>query len=113
VFSNVQPDHPDWPGRVKGGPEPSLEYRRERWELYRHSAQGDVDNYRHLLSDLQTKSKKDLRESWELHKKYNREEVSGFSGPEDPAYSVYLKKRYVKGLRYAELKLEQILRAKP
>jgi hypothetical protein len=113
VFSNVQPDHPDWPGRVKGWPEPSLEYRRERWELYRHSAQGDVDNYRHLLSDLQTKSKKDLRESWELHKKYNREEVSGFSGPEDPAYSVYLKKRYVKGLRYAELKLEQILRAKP
>jgi hypothetical protein len=113
VFSNVQPDHPDWPGRVKGWPEPSLEYRRERWELYRHSAQGDVDNYRDLLSDLQTKSKKDLRESWELHKKYNREEVSGFSGPEDPAYSVYLKKRYVKGLRYAELKLEQILRAKP
>jgi hypothetical protein len=113
VFSNVQPDHPDWPGRVKGWPEPSLEYRRERWELYRHSAQGDVDNYRDLLSDLQTKSKKDLRESWELHKKYNREEVSGFSGPEDPAYSVYLKKRYVKGLRHSELKLQQILKAKP
>lgn len=113
VSSDLQPNHPQWPGKIKGWPVASREFMLKRWELYRHSAQDDVDNYRDALSDLQTKAKKDLREVWELHKKYSREEVSGFSGPEDPAYSAYLKKRYVKGLRRSELKLEQILRAKP
>jgi hypothetical protein len=113
VFSNVQPDHPDWPGRVKGWPEPSLEYRRERWELYRNLAEDSVENNRNLLSGLQAKSQQDLRKSWELHKRYNREEVSEFTGPEDPAFSAYLKKRYVDGLRHSELKLQQILKAKP
>jgi len=113
VFSNVQPDHPDWPGRVKGWPEPSLEYRRERWELYRNLAEDSVENNRNLLSGLQAKSQQDLRKSWELHKRYNREEVSEFTGPEDPAFSAYLKKRYVDGLRHSELKLQKILKAKP
>jgi hypothetical protein len=113
VFSNVQPDHPDWSGRVKGWPEPSLEYRRERWELYRNLAEDSVENNRNLLSGLQAKSQQDLRKSWELHKRYNREEVSEFTGPEDPAFSAYLKKRYVDGLRHSELKLQQILKAKP
>ena len=113
VFSNVQPDHPNWPGRVKGWPEPSLEYRRERWELYRNLAEDSVENNRNLLSGLQAKSQQDLRKSWELHKRYNREEVSEFTGPEDPAFSAYLKKRYVDGLRHSELKLQQILKAKP
>ncbi|MBB6133734.1 hypothetical protein HD842_001845 [Massilia aurea] len=113
VFSNVQPDHPDWSGRVKGWPEPSLEYRRERWELYRNLAEDSVENNRNLLSGLQAKSQQDLRKSWELHKRYNREEVSEFTGPEDPAFSAYLKKRYVDGLRHSELKLQQIFKAKP
>jgi hypothetical protein len=113
VFSSVQPDHPDWPGRVKGWPEPSLEYRRERWELYRNLAEDSVENNRNLLSGLQAKSQQDLRKSWELHKRYNREEVSEFTGPEDPAFSAYLKKRYVDGLRHSELKLQKILKAKP
>jgi hypothetical protein len=113
VFSNVQPDHPDWPGRVKGWPEPSLEYRRERGELYRNLAEDSVENNRNLLSGLQAKSQQDLRKSWELNKRYNREEVSEFTGPEDPAFSAYLKKRYVDGLRNSELKLQKILKAKP
>lgn len=30
--SDLDPAHPDWPGQVKGGPRPSLEYRRKRWD---------------------------------------------------------------------------------
>ena len=113
VFSNVQPDHPDWPGRVKGWPEPSLEYRRERWELYRYSAQSDVKLYQSLLSKLQSNPQQRLREVWERNQKSRNVDMSAFTGPEDPAFATYLKKDYLEGLKSSELKLEQVMKAKP
>ena len=113
VFSNVRPDHPDWPGRVKGWPEPSLEYRRERWELYRRSAQGSVDLYKSLLSKLEGNPQQQLRESWEYRKKKRDPEISAFTGSDDPAFAAYLKAGYVEGLERSELRLEHILKAKP
>jgi hypothetical protein len=113
VLSNVQPDHPDWPGRVKGWPEPSLEYRRERWELYRYSAQVDVDNYKKLLSELQRNPQKRVREAWDFEKQQRNAEISIFSGSDDPAFAAYLKKDYVEGLRRSKLRLEKVLEAKP
>jgi hypothetical protein len=94
VFSNVQPDHPDWPGRVKGWPEPSLEYRRERWELYRYSAQVSVDNYQNLLSELQSKPQNRVREAWNFEKQQRNPEISIFSGSDDPAFAAHLKRKY-------------------
>lgn len=113
VITDVQPSHPDWPGRVKGWPVPSLEYRQERWELYRKSAQGNVDLYQSLLSKLHRDPQKELQESWEYDKKQRSKEVSVFNGPEDRAYAAYLEKRYLEGLKRSELRLEQILKAKP
>jgi hypothetical protein len=113
VFSNVRPDHPDWPGRVKGWPEPSLEYRRERWELYRYSAQSDVKLYHSLLSKLQSNPQQRLREVWERNQKSRNVDMSAFTGPEDPAFAAYLKKDYLEGLKSSELKLEQVMKAKP
>jgi hypothetical protein len=113
VFSNVRPDHPDWPGRVKGWPEPSLEYRSERWELYRRSAQGSVDLYKSLLSKLQSNPQQRLRESWEHLKNRRSAEISEFTGSEDPAFAAYLKGRYINELKSSKLQLENVLKAKP
>jgi hypothetical protein len=113
VFSNVQPDHPDWPGRVKGWPAPSLEYRRERWELYRYSAQVSVDNYQNLLSELQSKPQKRVREAWDFEKQQRNPEISIFSGSDDPAFAAYLKKKYFEGLKLSKLRLEKVLETKP
>ena len=113
VLSNVQPDHPDWRGRVKGWPEPSLEYRRERWELYRYSAQVGVDNYKKLLSELQSNPQRRLREAWEHRKKRRSVKISAFIGVEDPAFAAYLEKEYLDGLKSSELELEQVMKAKP
>jgi hypothetical protein len=33
VVSNYGPSRPEWPGRVKGYPEPTREYRLKRWEI--------------------------------------------------------------------------------
>lgn len=113
VITDVQPSHPDWPGRVKGWPVPSLEYRQERWELYRNSAQVNVNTYQSLLSKLQSNPQQRLREAWEFEKKQRNAEISAFTGSEDPAFAAYLKKEYVEGLKRSELRLEKILKEKP
>lgn len=113
VASNVEPDHPQWPGKVKGWPEPSLEYRRERWELYREIAQSKVDLYRKSLEHLRNYPQAHLQNSWDFDKEHNSEIIGKFLGPDDPAYAEYQKKSDIEGLRRSEEKLEQLLREKP
>jgi hypothetical protein len=113
VSSDVQPDHPDWPGRVKGWPEPSLAYQRERWELYLKLAQGSVNTYRSLLSDLESNPQREIHEAWNFQKKYSQDELSAFAGPDDPVFATYLKKRYAEGLKRSEIKLENVKKARP
>lgn len=52
VSSDLQPDHAQWPGKVKGWPVPSIEYQRERWELYRKHEEGGVRLYLSALTEL-------------------------------------------------------------
>lgn len=113
VMSNVEPDHPKWPGKVKGWPEPSLEYQRERWELHRRIAQSYVDTYRDSLEHLQAYTQAHLRNGWDFDKQHNRELVKKFSGPNDPAYAEYTKVSYIEGLRRSKERLEQLLKEKP
>lgn len=113
VTSNVEPGHPQWPGKVKGWPEPSLAYQRERWELYRKHAEGNVELYRERLEHLQIYKQAHLRNGWDFDSEHDREIIKKFSGPEDPAYAEYKKNRYVEGLRRSEEKLQQLIREKP
>jgi hypothetical protein len=113
VTSNVEPDHPQWPGKVKGWPEPSLAYQRERWKLYRDLAEGDVKLFRDSLQHLRTYPQAHLQNGWDFDKQYDRENVKKFSGANDPAYAEYKKESYVQGLRRSEEKLKQLLRDKP
>ncbi|MGX4640732.1 DUF3304 domain-containing protein [Massilia sp. SYSU DXS3249] len=113
VMSNVEPDHPQWPGKVKGWPQPSLEYQRERWELHRGIAQSYVDSYRGSLEHLQKYAQAHLQNGWDFDKQHNRELVKKFSGPNDPAYAEYTRTSYVEGLRRSKERLEQLLKEKP
>lgn len=113
VMSEVEPDHPEWPGKVKGWPEPSLAYQRERWELYRKLAIGDVDTFRTLLAELRVQKEAHLQRTWNFDMEYSRDEVKSFSGPTDPAYATYKKKDYLDGLKRSEEQLQQLLKEKP
>ncbi|MGZ8295076.1 MAG: DUF3304 domain-containing protein, partial [Telluria sp.] len=53
ISSDLQPDHPNWPGKLKGWPIPSLEYRRERWALIRNHQETFVTAYMKLLDELE------------------------------------------------------------
>jgi hypothetical protein len=113
VSSNVEPTHPEWPGRIKGWPVPSIEYQRKRWELYRELAEDNVKLYRKSLDDLKTKSRQHLQENWEHDKQYNPDIVKKFSGPDDRSYAEHQRLSYLEGLARSQAKLAELLKEKP
>ena len=113
VSSDYQPDHPKWPGSVKGWPVPSIEYRRERWELYRrHEAHG-VELYESLLKELDDEPERRVSEAWDYAKKNDPKSLTEFSGPNDPSYLPKLRTRYIEGLKHSKQRLQKIMEAKP
>ncbi|MEH6433914.1 DUF3304 domain-containing protein [Massilia sp. DD77] len=113
VSSDLQPDHPQWPGKVKGWPEPSLEYRRGRWALLHKNATDYLENYENSLKELEENSERTLKEFWESDKKYEPDEVKHFSGPDDPRYIEHLKTRLKEGLQRSQARVRQSLKEKP
>ena len=94
VMSNFQPDHPNWPGRIKGWPIPSLEYRRERWDLQIKDAQLGVDTAKALLFDLKKNPTEESKDAWSYALEHHPESLKVFSGYDDKRYAEYLKKDY-------------------
>lgn len=113
VSSDYQPDHPKWPGSLKGWPIPSIEYRRERWELYRrHEAHG-VELYESLLKELDEEPEQRASDAWDYAKKDDPTSLTEFSGPDDPIYLAKLRARYTEGLKRSKQRLQEVMEAKP
>lgn len=113
VSSDVQPNHSAWPGKVKGWPVPSLEYRRERWELLRKHQQMYVDTFLELLDELERSPDARADQAWKSAKEHDQESLKGFTGPQDPRYRKYLKKDYSESLAYSRDQLAKIMEQKP
>jgi hypothetical protein len=113
ISSDFQPDHAKWPGKMKGWPVPSLEYQRERWELYRKHEEGGVRLFQELLGQLEKSPKTETKEAWEYAKQYEPARIRNFSGPDDPRYFAQLKREYQEGLEHSRLRLKQIMLERP
>lgn len=113
VSSDYQPDHPRWPGTQKGWPVPSLEYRRERWELYKQIEESDVETFARVLEELEEAPERRAKKDWESTKKSHPDDLKDFSGPDDPLYVAKLKASYVDALAKSKRDLLQIMEAKP
>lgn len=115
ISSDFQPDHPQWPGKLKGWPVPSLEYQRERWELHRKLQEDDVTLYVELLEELEKSPKLQAREAWEFAMKYKEDRVrlEEFSGPDDPRYLAFLKAEYAAGLARNRDQLKRLMQVRP
>jgi hypothetical protein len=89
VSSEFAPGHPKWPGRVKGWPKPSLEYRRKVWqEEYDQERSAEKLYLRPSMDDV----REDMKKNWEHDSVYSPEKVKSFSGPEDPLYVLHKSK---------------------
>lgn len=113
VLSNFQPDHPSWPGKVKGWPIPSLDYQRERWSLDMEHELGGVKLFQEILNDINENPEAEAKRAWPDEIKYHPELRGQFTGPEDPKFLFYLKKDYERALERSRTLVRQLEESKP
>lgn len=113
VSSDFQPDHPKWPGNIKGWPVPSLEYRRERWELIKNHEEEGVKFFLSMLEELEREPQSHAKKMWEGAQQYDSSSIKGYSGPDDPRFRTSLKSDYTEGLERSRKLLEGIMRGRP
>lgn len=114
VSTNFGPDNEKWPGKIKGWPVPSLEYRRFLWEMDLKEKQGFVENAQNLLDELKNEPAKRLYNAWASSRKFNEKVIlEKFQGPNDPAYKEFLLKEYEKYLRETQQKVDDWMKVKP
>lgn len=109
VVTFVEPNHPAWPGRVKGRPVPSREYRLKLWQREVDESHAAI----RLWESDDPSSELERRKTWE-HAVSNRiRDITSFSGPDDPELKRYLEERKHKGLAFYRRRLEYLMSTKP
>jgi hypothetical protein len=108
ISSDFQPDHPKWPGQVKGWPVPSLEHQRTRWNKYINYEKQGVSLYQKLLSELSSSPEARASAAWDFALKHDADSLKGFAGPEDEKYRESLRRDYEEGLVDAQGKLQKL-----
>lgn len=113
VSSDFQPDHPGWPGEIKGWPQPSLQYKREKWMTLKNHQEIFVRNSTDLLKGFKQHPEVEARNAWDFAKKNDPASIEGFSGPNDPKYLASLRARYESALQESQEQLKKIMEAQP
>ena len=113
VLSDLQPDHPEWPGKIKGWPVPSLEYRRVIHARFLKEAQSDVELSEQSLADLKNRPVEHGREMWEHRMLSEAKALKIYKGPADPAFLASLREEYRSGLVYSQEKLKRVKEVQP
>lgn len=113
ISSDFQPDHPSWPGKIKGWPIPSLQYEREQWEQVRKQAYDNVGLHISLLNGVIQTPHESAMEAWQFALKYEPESLSRFSGPDDKEYVDDLRRKYTVELEESQARLKEIMEMRP
>ena len=118
VSTAYRPNADEWPGKVKGWPQPSVEYQRKLWERDMKLAQEELRASKELMDELTQDSKAYLRRQWDFYLKEQKQkrpskELQMFSGPDDPAFLVYEQQWNEKSLQYSQNKVDRLLKVKP
>lgn len=113
VSSDFQPDHTQWPGKVKGWPVPSLEYQRERWDLYIDHQMSFVKALEELSNELSSSPDKAAEGAWEHAMQYDKKSLVGYNGPNDLKYRAKLKDEYEDELRQTWLEVKRLQKGRP
>lgn len=113
VLSDFQPDHPQWPGKQKGWPIPSLAYQRERWDLYIDHEKGGVRLFESLLKELERIPDVRAEEDSNFALREDKKSIEGFSGPSDPKYRAKLRLEFEEGLKRSREQLARLEKGRP
>lgn len=133
VSSSYQPDHPKWPGKVKGWPVPSVEYQRVLWDQQIELEARDFALLESGLSTLHKDPGDTASRSWEYmqtnivrydptksydnptwqHMKEHYETLQRFSGPSDPRFVRWLIERDEAQLKAVSARLGRLKSSRP
>jgi hypothetical protein len=113
VSSDFQPDHPEWPGKVKGWPVPSLEYQRERWNIEIEHQKFFLDAYEQLLAKFKASPNEAAEQEWNSALKYEKNSLAGYSGSTDIEFRKKVQQDNESGLERARARLRQIQQERP
>lgn len=113
LSSEYGPPNAKWPGKVKGWPVPTLEYRRQLWEQDLERKKHSVHAAESLIKELKDDPQESLRRRWQHDKQYAWKSIEQFSGPDDPEYKIFIMKRNDEFLRRAQQRLEDWIKRKP
>lgn len=109
LVSDLSPSHPQWPGRVKGNPVPSREYRLKLWQREVDLAVKSLERSKSVDHSDATGRK----ESWKLLTQYRRDEAKAFSGPDDPTFITFLEEQRTRNIQWAKDRLDYLMSIKP
>lgn len=113
VSSDFQPDHPKWPGKVKGWPVPSVAYQRERYDLYIDHEKGGVRLYEKMLAELDAIPDRRAAEDWDFAVRRGKKSIEGFTGPTDAKFRAMLRREFEEGLKYSREQVERLEKGRP
>lgn len=108
VLSNVQPDHPKWPGVIKGWPVPTLAYHRERADIYIRDSRSYIKALQELSRDMRNIPDETAKRMWELAEKYDKQSIDGYAGYTDKKYQKYLVDDFDKSLAEEKINLKNL-----
>jgi len=110
VSSDFAPGHDKWPGKINGGPIPTLEYRRKVWQEDYDRLQQQANDFAHMST---SPSNKDIEESWKFDMARRPEAVQGFRGPQDPRYIEQVRTQFAESFESTKLRMQQMERDRP
>lgn len=113
ILSNFQPDHPSWPGNVKGWPIPSLAFQRERADIYIHMSEGLIDALQELSDGMKDAPDKTAKGMWEQNEQYDRKANIGYNGYQDKKYQKFLTDDFHDSLIEEKENLKKLKAARP
>jgi hypothetical protein len=113
VSSDFQPDHPKWPGRIKGWPVPSLAYQRERWDIDIDHQKFFLNAYEQLSAKFKVSPDDAAQEEWSSALKHDKNSLAGYSGPNDVEFRKKLQQDNEAGLARVRARLKQIQQERP
>lgn len=91
VVSDLDPSHKDFPGKVKGWPVPSVEYRRKLVDQKISEVQDRLAFNKEALEDLRENPEETTKEYWESFRRTRTLDESKYSGPDDPDFRFFLR----------------------
>ncbi|MES2759192.1 MAG: DUF3304 domain-containing protein [Pseudomonadota bacterium] len=113
ISSDVQPNHRDWPGQVKGWPIPSVAYKRERWQIEFDQLISTLKIYERSASQLMSSPDDAAKEEWDTLSEYQRTSLAGFSGPQDSAFRKKMQRDNSEGIVRVKERLKQLEKRRP